>query len=194
MKRLIAFLLAAVMLLSLAACSGSAEPDASSEPSQQPSQQPGGETDGPQYGGHLDVRVASTLVSLDPHKAVGTWRNIWTNMVFESFITRDADNNIVPGLCNFDLSEDYLTLKFWVRDNATFSDGSAVEIEDVVASLQRAFKLYGSLKKYVAPYVESLTVDGKEATLKLTEYHEKSWFYLASWQTWCAVLPQEICE
>ena len=198
MKRLIAFLLAAVMLLSLAACSGSAEPDTSSEPSQQPSQQdsqqPGGETDGPQYGGHLDVRVASTLVSLDPHKAVGTWRNIWTNMVFESFITRDADNNIVPGLCNFDLSEDYLTLKFWVRDNATFSDGSAVEIEDVVASLQRAFKLYGSLKKYVAPYVESLTVDGKEATLKLTEYHEKSWFYLASWQTWCAVLPQEICE
>lgn len=200
MKRLFALLLAGIMVISLAACGSKEEPKPSDRvavPDSSNQEQPSNNTeteDGPQYGGHLDVRVASTLVSLDPHKAVGTWRNIWTNMVFEPFITRDAENKIVPGLCNYELSDDNLVLKFWVRDNATFSDGTAVEIEDVVASLERGFKLYSSLKKYVAPYVASLKIESKEATLTLTEYHEKCWFYLASWQTWCSVMPKEICE
>ena len=61
MKRLFTLLLAIVMVFLLAACSS---PD-NAEPSSDASTQPVGNEEGPQYGGHLDVRVASTLVSLD---------------------------------------------------------------------------------------------------------------------------------
>ena len=148
----------------------------------------------PQYGGHLNVHVYNAMTGLDPLKQTGLWKYPWTTCVYENPLTRDAENNIAPGVCNYELSDDKLILKLWVRDGASFSDGSAVDIEDVVASINRSLSLYKNIKTYVAPYISKIDVDGDTATITFSEYHEKIWYYMAAWQTWMAVLPQEICE
>ena len=150
--------------------------------------------EGPQYGGHLNLRIASKPSGLDPLKQTGIWKYPFTTCVYENALTRDTDNNICPGVCDFELSDDMLTLKLWVRENMVFHNGDPVEITDVEASMQRAMKLYASFEKFVAPYVAGMEVDGDVLTITFTEYNEKLYYYVAAYQTWCAVMPQEICE
>ena len=127
-KKLLVLLLALVMVVGLFAACGGTTPE-----------QPGnnGETQGnnddpqggnqnvssdwngePVYGGHMNMHIYSKPEGLDPAKQTGTWKDPWATCIWENALTRDADNNVVPGLCNFELSEDKLTLKLWVREGA----------------------------------------------------------------------------
>ena len=150
------------------------------------------------YGGHLNMRICQTPTGLDPLKQTGQWKYMFTTCVFENALTRDADNNIAPGVCNFELSEDLMDLKLWVREGITFSNGDPVDIYDVEASLNRSLKLYANIKKYVQPYLESMTVenDGEKDILHIVfnGYHEKILYYWANYRTWAAIMPKEICE
>lgn len=150
--------------------------------------------DGPKYGGHLNVRVANVIQGLDPLKQTGAWRYLYEMCVFEGPLSRDASNEIVPGVCNFDISDDKLTLKMTVVDGKTFSNGNPVTIEDVEASINRFLERYSNGTKKVKPFVESMTVDGDTLTIKFTQYNTTCYRYLASYQTWCAVMPKDICE
>lgn len=184
MKKLLAILLAAAMMVSLAAC-GNTTPGGSST---------GGENIpvAERYGGHLNVPLTKVSV-LDPAKATGTWNYVWTRLVWEAPLTRDADGNICPNVCNFELSEDRLTLKLWVREGVKFHDGTDVEIDDVIASVQRA--VHKSPRTYVSAYIESVTKneDGS-ATFKFKEYNEKTMYYIAFVNPMLGVMPKEICE
>lgn len=204
MKKLLALLLVLAMLLTLAACGGAGnEPDATDSDTQgntlgaEEDTQGGNEVvtgDGPQYGGHINVRIVSRPTGYDPLKQTGVWRYLYTTCVYENALTRDADNNIAPGVCDFELSEDQLVLKLWVRDGMMFHNGDKVEITDVKASIQRSLNLYNSMKIYVKPYVASMEIDGDVLTITFSEYREKCLHYLAAYQTWCAIIPEEICE
>ena len=205
MKKLIALLLVLCMAIGLLAACGQTPvtPDTPDTPNNEtqnsdtPEQTTAGssvEATGPKYGGHANIHVYSQPTGLDPLKQTGMWKYIWLTCVYENALTRDADNNVVPGLCNFELSEDKLTLKLWVREGAVFHNGDPVEITDVVASINRALKMYENIKMYLAPFVKDITVDGDTATMTFTAYNERAWGYLAAYQTWIAVLPQEICE
>ena len=150
------------------------------------------------YGGHMTMRIAATPNGLDPLKQTGTWKYFYTTCVFDTALTRDAENNIVPGICDFELSEDMLDLKMWVRDGYIFSNGDPVDIYDVEASWNRALNLYSNIKKYVKPNVASMTVenDGEKDILHVvfSKYHEKNLYYMAAYRTWNAIMPKEICE
>lgn len=199
MKKGLALLLALVLVLSLFAACSNTEPEQTDAPdTSAPTESvtdaaPDTESI---YGGHLDVRIASKPSGLDPLKFTGIWRYVYTTCVFENALTRDADDNIAPGVCDYELSDDYLTLKLWVRDGMAFHNGDPVDIYDVKASIERAMTLYKSFVTYVTPYVESITVDdaAKTMTIQFTEYRERIWYYLAAYQTWCAIMPKEICE
>ena len=209
-KKLIAMLLAAIMLLIMGACAAketqtdtpapaeTQTEETTAAPEETPAAEENTETaqtvEGPQYGGHLNLRIASKPSGLDPLKQTGIWKYPFTTCVYENALTRDTDNNICPGVCDFELSDDMLTLKLWVRENMVFHNGDPVEITDVEASMQRAMKLYASFEKFVAPYVAGMEVDGDVLTITFTEYNEKLYYYVAAYQTWCAVMPQEICE
>lgn len=186
MKKLLAILLVAAMMLSLAACgeggnaNGGGEGGGSSIPVEQ------------RYGGHLNVPLTKVSV-LDPAKATGTWNYVWTRLVWEAPLTRDADGNICPNVCNFELSDDRLTLKLWVREGVKFHDGTDVEIDDVIASVQRA--VHKSPRTYVNGYIESVTKnDDGSATFKFKEYNEKTMYYIAFVNPMIGVMPKEICE
>ncbi|MEA4912543.1 MAG: ABC transporter substrate-binding protein [Oscillospiraceae bacterium] len=142
----------------------------------------------------MNIRTAVYPRQLDPLREIGTWRYLWTTCVYENALTRDANNNIVPAVCDFELSEDQLELKLWVRDNVLFHNGDAVDIYDVEASIKRALAMYSSIKTFVAPYVESIKVDGDVLTITFTEFKAKCLYYLAGYQTWTAIMPKEICE
>lgn len=196
--KLMALLLAIVTLVcAMAACAPTPQ-GGSAERTPNAGETGIGATGVGKYGGHMNVRIASLPNGLDPLKQTGTWKYLYTTCVFEPALTRDADNNIVPGVCDFTLSDDMLDLKLWVRDGYTFSNGDPVDIYDVEASWKRALALYANIKKYVAPQVESITVenDGEKDILHVVfnKYHEKSLYYMANYRTWCAIMPKEICE
>jgi peptide/nickel transport system substrate-binding protein len=59
--------------------------------------------------------------------------------VYEGIVSRDPDNVVVPGLASeFEVSEDGLTYTFTIREGVTFHDGTALTVDDVVASLTAA--------------------------------------------------------
>ena len=188
MKKLFALLLAIAMVLSLTACFGLG---GTTDPTETP-------TDGPdipeeaKYGGHLDFCVYANPTYLDPAKATGTWYYMYTNMVYEAPLTKDAEGNIRPNVCNFELSEDQLTLKLWVREGLKFHDGSPVEIEDVVASLKRA--VHKSPRQFVAGYIQDVKIEDGVATITFKEYAEKTMYYIASANPLVGVMPKEIAE
>ena len=198
-KKLLALLLAMVLTLALfAGCGGEKTPASNDGTGSTESNQGGTKTewDGtPQFGGHLNMHIYAKPNGLDPCEQTGIWKYMWTTCVWENVLTRDAENNIAPGVCEYELSEDKLTIKLWVRENAFFSDGSPVEIEDVDTSLRRHFTGFASNgKKYVGDLVDTMTIDGDVLTITFKSYHEKTLHYLAAYQTWLGIMPKEIAE
>ena len=208
MKKLLALLLAVVMIVGLmAACNGNGDdtkPSADTQATQggsadtqpqatDPATEPTREHE-ERYGGHFNGYSAASINGLDPMNKTGIWHYHWTTLVYEPALTRDTDNQIQPGVCDYTLSDDGLTLTLWVQPDVTFHDGSPCEITDVEATFIRASTMYSNIKNKVWPYVESMKIDGDKLILKFTERREDIMYYLASYQTWCAVQPKEICE
>ncbi len=186
MKKLFALLLAALMVMTLFACNAN-----------QGSGEGGGEggeeiPEEARYGGHLNMQICAAPNYLDPSKSTGVWGYMWTSNIYEAPLTRDAEGQIRPNVCNFELSEDQLTLKLWVRDGVKFHDGSLVEIEDVVASLQRS--VHKSPRQFVAAFIKDIKIDGKVATITFKEYNEKTMYYIACVNPFIGVMPKEIAE
>lgn len=189
MKKWIALVLALVLALSLIACGPKAEttPGAVTDPGADiPEEQ--------RYGGVLNTTWNSCSDTFDPHYTTGWVSYYWSFNVYETPIARDAEGNFVPCVCDFELNEDMTQLKLWVRDGVTFHDGSAVEIEDVVASIQRSCDLVPNMGKWFGDYVSDLTVSNGVATYTFSEFKVNTLMYLSGWQNWTGVIPKEICE
>lgn len=202
MKKMLALVLAALMMISLVACGPNSNdsPSGGNNVSSTPGTGGPGNTPDPAgndadsiYGGVLDI-ATHLDTGLDPHYTSSFELYKWSDLVYETPLALDAEGNISPNVCNFELSDDGLTLKLWVRDGMTFHDGSPVEIEDVVASLERSGKLASNVKKFFASYIESLDVADGVATYKFNAYSPNTVYYISVLQTWSAVLPREICE
>ena len=185
-KRILAMLLALIMLCSVMAACGK-KPAAA------------GTWDGaPKFGGHLNVRT-SGLKMLDPMKNASTWRYLYTTAVYEPFLTRDSQYNIQPCVCGYELNEDQTVLKLWPREGYTFGRGyGQVEMDDIVASWNRG-TLYNSVKNNVFPNIisQEVVMDetlGHEVFKVEFNYNERNMYYLASIKTWWPVMPKEICE
>lgn len=197
MKKIIALLLALAMVIGLVAC-GEKEPAAEATNPAAPEASDAApevaDPDAEKYGGVLDISTNSDPGSIDPHYTSGTEFYAFSSNVFENPLAQDAEGNIVANVCEYELSEDGLTLKLWVRDGVVFHDGSAVEIEDVVASLDRAGMLQKNVKNSFTALIDSVSVADGVATYTFTEYSPSTLYYISVLQTFAAVMPKEICE
>lgn len=204
MIRIQSLLLALLMVFALAACTqaGTGETTQLSEAAQSASEgAQSGEAEasaavpasaGPQYGGVLNVVWEAASETFDPHYTTGWVSYIWSQQIYESPLARDNDGNICPNVCDFEFSDDNLTLKLRVREGVTFHDGTPVTIEDVVASLERA-SMVADLKRFFTDYVVSSEVADGTVTYKFSEYSPMTVYYISGHEDWAAVLPAAVC-
>ena len=83
------------------------------------------------------------------------------SLIYQGLFSTNRDNVAVPMLCDrYAISSDYRTYTFYLREDATYSDGSKVTIEDVLASYQAAkgSKYYGG--RFMLARDISLSDDG----------------------------------
>ena len=174
----------------------------------------GGDKETGNYGGHLNARSAGRPTGIDPLKQTGAWKYQWTTAVYEPFLTRDADNQIQPCVCDYVMEtytdengQLYHDLKIWPREGYIFSRGyGQVDMDDIVASWERGLTQYANIKKYVKPNITLAQREPADDAVKAKDpsveevfhitfkYHEKNLYYFAAYRTWWPVMPKEICE
>lgn len=115
MKRLIALLLAALFLLTLAGCGGKADMD-------------------------FTAVLPQNVTSLDPQTASDSASNAVIGSIFEGLCRINERNEIKPGVADrWEHNKDYTEFTFHLR-SARWSDGSAVTAEDFLFGILRALR------------------------------------------------------
>ncbi|MCD0451665.1 ABC transporter substrate-binding protein [Actinocorallia sp. API 0066] len=123
-------------------------------------------------GGQLDVlKVAlpSSLGSLDASKEAGIMNYVVALLTQEALVGVGPDGELVPALAESWKSDDARTFVYRLRKDATFSDGTPVTADDIVASLEYNTKK-GSTSAFAYAYagVKSVRATGEhEVTIEL---------------------------
>jgi peptide/nickel transport system substrate-binding protein len=104
----------------------------------------------------LSIGLSSNVTSMDPHYHNLTPNNALLRHVFESLITQDASQTLVPALATSWRNVDPMTWEFKLRRNVKFHDGSPFTAEDVAFSFKRAPNVPNSPSSF-APYLKAIT-------------------------------------
>ena len=209
MKKLIALMMAAMMLLSVAAACGSEPAPTPTEPAATTPTTPAATTpaattpaatqpadpDADKYGGDLVISTTSVSNTLDPHHSAGSTSNYqWMQNVYETAISMGADGQYYPMTCSYEYAEDGLTLKLTMVEGKKFSDGTPVTIEDVVASWERAGAIGGSFATKVMDYVTDIKIEGDSATFTFSQMSVTMMQEISDGRGPGWIMPKSICE
>ena len=96
------------------------------------------ETAEPTYKDTLTVAIKAEPSSLDPQGTNEMVSFAIQMQLFDTLVRKTASGEIVPCLAEKWERIDDLTIRFYLRDDAKFSDGTPVTAEDVVFTMQRA--------------------------------------------------------
>jgi len=136
-----------VLMLLLAAC----QPSASESPGESASGEASVELP-PQV---LRVDLGGEPPTLDPTQATDSQSIQVLRSITHPLAYFDADLNIVPGLADWVVSDDGLTVTFTLKDGISYSDGQPIVAEDFVYSWKRLIDPRNAAGySYVLSYVE----------------------------------------
>ncbi|WP_396643929.1 ABC transporter substrate-binding protein [Microbacterium sp.] len=172
------------LALTLAGCSGGAAPtstdgtDAASEPV---------------VGGTITVTLPSDPGTLDSAVSTLQVTQYMNSHVLEGLLALDSSYSPKPMLADtYEVSADGLRYTFDLRDGVLFHDGSALDAEDVVASLTRFFDV-SSVGKQAKPSISTIeATDDDTVLLTLSSPRYPLLSELAS--PGAAILPAEIAS
>ncbi|MEH1017478.1 ABC transporter substrate-binding protein [Micromonospora sp. CPCC 206060] len=119
----------------------------------------------------LTVALPSSISSVDASKEAGIMNYVVALLCQEALVGVGAVGNLVPALATSWSRPDATTYVYKLRQGVTFTDGSAMTVDDVVASLQHHAKP-GSTSAFAYAYadVASITATAAdEITIKLTK-------------------------
>lgn len=142
MKRSILALLAMVLLV--IACVGCGPSNSADEGlNTQTSDRNDNQSDLPSEDADEEITFTFSLpydISLnDPQNAVSLWDYILIINTHEPLVRMDAKGNIIPALAEkWEVSEDNLQCRFYLRKDVKFQDGTPVTASDVKYSMERA--------------------------------------------------------
>ncbi len=161
MKKGVALLLAAILVLALAACGGTAAPSGSA----------GGSTEGGAASApareDLNFAFIAESQELDPAKTSDTLTYIVLSQVFDTLVRIEADGSIAPWLAkDWTVSEDGKEVIFEIQEGVTFHNGDPLTMEDVVFSLNRAIAS-PQAAKFTAVFSGAEKVDEKSVKVTL---------------------------
>ncbi len=160
LKKRLALLLAVIMSMTLllTGCGSTATPSDTAA---------AGEATG-EKDGVLNWGLMSDIVSLDPIYAYDTTTNAVVNNITEGLLFIDDQSQLQPNLASSWEAVDDTTYVYQIRDDVTFSDGSAMTMDDVLFSLNRNIGT-DSYVGWMYANVASLEQTGDwELTVKLT--------------------------
>lgn len=139
MKKIVALVLAMVMVLSLAACGGSSAPTATAAPAASGDAAPAAPAAAAEGDKVLNVMVEVEVESLDPQVATdGTSFEVMANFT-DGLTQMDADGAAIPAIAeSWDVSPDGTVYTFHLRQDANWSNGTPVTADDFIFAWQRA--------------------------------------------------------
>ena len=144
MKKALGFTLAALMTLSLAACSSAGGGATGESAAGQGSATAGTSTESAASGAAasgekiVNVGVTDTLTSLNPLLLNGGEVNKYaTGLMFLPLMELDADLNFVPMVADSITTEDNLNFVIHIDEAATWSDGTPITADDVAYTALR---------------------------------------------------------
>jgi peptide/nickel transport system substrate-binding protein len=91
-----------------------------------------------QAGARLRIGLAAPNTTLDPHLQSNAPNNAVATHIFDSVIVNDEASRARPGLAASWRVLDDTHWEFALQPNVRFSDGSALTVEDIAASIDRA--------------------------------------------------------
>lgn len=104
--------------------------------------------------------------SLNPFTCSDFTNQVVLSLVYQGLFNVGRDSEVVPILCDtYECSASYRTYTFYLNNNATYSDGTKVTLEDVQASFQAAkdSNYYGG--RFV--HINSFEINGEGFTVTL---------------------------
>lgn len=123
-SRLLALLMCAAMMFTLlTACGGGSDTSGGADT--------GADKD------TFTIALDSDIVKLDPAFAYDFTTNPVVNQITQGLLTFDENNELQPMLASSWEQVDDVTYVYQIRDDVTFSDGSAMTMDDVLYSLER---------------------------------------------------------
>jgi peptide/nickel transport system substrate-binding protein len=126
---------------------------------------------------------------LDPQTAEAARSWMIMGLVYEPLVKTDEKFELQPGLAKSWEQPDDTTYIFTIDTDATFSNGRALTVEDVVGSLQRLTKSQGVWAGQLGP-IKSIQASGDDqVTVKLSEPYEP--FLAALANTPAGILPMK---
>lgn len=178
--------IAALLLLTACGSSGNAPGGAAADPSTAMGIVGSQNLDAtPQSGGALSYATYSPVASLDPITMfpAGSSGGSEAAAIYDLLVRYDDESNTYePQLAqSVDVSDDKKTWTLTLRDNAKFSDGSPVDAEAVMWSINRYVAKGGYNSQLFSSSVASMTSpDPKTVVIELTEPWADFWSLLAT--------------
>ncbi len=178
-KKIAAFVLAAIMAGSLAACNTNSESNSAAD-SGSAAQAGGGESNADDDK-EVVLRLAENwdfslgiVPSLNPSVASNYGSIYWGRNFYDTLVAYDKNGEIVGQLAeSWEVSDDGKDYTFKLRDGVKFSDGTDLTADAVKLSFEAAIEnlgmyngSYGMLSKLIS---ETEVVDGKTVVLHLTQ-------------------------
>ena len=170
-KKLLVLLLAFVMLFTAAGCGGGGGAEVDKE--------------------SLIIAIDSDATALDPLKINDTTTMSILSNVYEPLVRMGADNEPVAALAkDWDISKDGKEYTFYLRDDATFHDGTPITAADVVYTMDQTVA-----SPYTGPYVNFIekTEAVDDYTVKITLQYAYAPF-LALCSVYSEVIPNGCYE
>ncbi len=99
------------------------------------------------------------LTTLDPHGNNEGFTNAFLDNIYEPLVTRGKDLKVEPALALSWQQLNPTTMRFKLRPNVRFHDGSPFNADDVVFTFQRALSDTSNFKPYLAGVKEARKVD-----------------------------------
>ena len=99
------------------------------------------------------------ITTIDPHGNNEGFTNAYLENIYETLVTRGKDLKIEPCLALSWQQVNPTTMRFKLRPNVKFHDGSPFTADDVVFSFQRALSDTSNFKPYLAGVKEAKKID-----------------------------------
>lgn len=146
------------------------------------------------YGGTMRLNFNGATNSLDPAQFFTNQNYVPGYHIYESPVQVADDGSIWPGVCEYELSEDGLQLTLTVRENVKFHNGDTVDINDVVASIDR-FLVYSSTgQANFGDYITDTQVNGSSVVYTLSAVAPIALLSIGELKGGCKVMPAEIAQ